>query len=208
MGSLTNVVVSLLIKYSLCFLALVIILQGIGVPTFPSLSVIASGAFSYAGEFNPVLLFFEVWILVMLGDTAGYFFWKRFGEFLFGKFKGLNKFFGPKLKKANEYLDSKGRIAVFLTRFLITPLAAVVNIVAGLSGYSYFAFISAAFVGDMLWTIIYISLGYWFGDSWQQIANLASQFGQLATLIVLLASSIYFGRRLIFKKRAKRKQNN
>lgn len=202
MGSLTSTVVSLLIKYSLAFLALVIILQGIGVPTFPSLSVIASGAFSYAGEFNPFLLFFEVWLLVVLGDTAGYFFWKKFGEFLFGRFRHLNKFFGPKLKKANEYLDSKGRIAVFLTRFLLTPLAAVVNIVAGLSSYNYFMFISAACVGDMLWTIIYISLGYWFGNSWQQIASIASQFGQLITLIALLIIAVHFGRKIILKKKA------
>jgi len=60
MSVLVNFIIVCLHKYNIWFLGILIILQGIGVPTFPSMFVIALGAFSFGGNVNPIYLFLHL----------------------------------------------------------------------------------------------------------------------------------------------------
>lgn len=53
---------------------------------------------------------------------------------------------------------------------------------------------------------IYIGLGYWFGDSWESIVPIVTQFGEFLTYITILIIVLYFFIKLVRNK--KRKANN
>ncbi len=82
MSEFSNLLIEYFRNYNIWFLGIIIVLQCIGIPTGASLVVIASGAFAYAGEFNVVVLLFEVWFFAWLGDNISYIMWKFIG----GKF--------------------------------------------------------------------------------------------------------------------------
>ena len=201
MSGVVAILISYLREYNIWFLPIMILLQGFGIPTFPSVLVMASGAFAYQGEFNVIFLFIRVWLFLIAADSITYWVWERFGEYLFNRHEKMKNYFEPKLNKAQVYLEKRGKIAVFLTRFAICALSPFINAVAGLSEYKFFKYISAAAAGDLIWTSLYIGLGYWFGDSWEEASSIVSKFGQLITLIVLLIVMIYVAKKWVFVRK-------
>lgn len=201
MNALITFFISCIRKYNVWFLGILIVLQGIGVPTCPSLLVVAMGAFSFGGAFNPFILYFQVWILVTLGDGISYWIWRLFQEFLFKKFPILNKKFSSKLEKTQKYLDKNGIMAIFLSRFVVSAMAPVVNVVSGMSKYNFKIFILVAALGDLFWTALYEGIGYWFGDSWEQAASLVTELSKFLTLIVILIIAIVFLKKWISNKK-------
>lgn len=203
MSSFTELLIQYFRQYNILFLSILMILQGIGIPLSMSMIVIACGAFAYVGEFNIVTILLEVWFFAWLGDCAGYFLWKIIGYRLLYKFPKLNRYFKPKLLKARNYLNKHGKSAVFLTRFLISPMGPFVNASAGIVNYSIIAFSIFALFGELFWTGIYIGLGYWFGDSWENIVPLVSQFGRIITYVVILVIIVYMFIKIIKGKSEK-----
>jgi membrane-associated protein len=203
MSALVNFLILCLHRYNIWFLGILIILQGVGVPTFPSMFVIALGAFSFAGDVNPIYIFFQVWMLVSVGDAISYWIWRRFEEFLFGKFKGLNKYFAPKVEKTKIFLEKRGKWAIFISRFIISAMAPVLNAVAGITKYKFKTFIIVAAIGDIFWAGMYVLIGYWFGDSWEEAATLVSGFSKVITLVAIFIMLLYFSRKWILNKKGK-----
>lgn len=203
MSSFSNLLIELFRDYNLWFLSVIIIVQCIGLPTGASLLVIASGAFAFLGEYNIVFLLFEIWIFSIIGDGISYFAWKFLGTKLMNKYSKLKVYFEPKLIKAKLYLEKHGKTSVFLTRFLISAMGPFVNAAAGISDYNLLTFIIFVSLGELFWTSIYLGLGYWFGDSWESIVPIATEFGQILTYIVFILISLYFLINLIKKKKSK-----
>lgn len=110
---MTQVLMEYFKAYNIWFLGILLLLQSIGIPTGGTLLVIASGAFSYAGEFNIFLLFIEVWLLVSFGDWGAYMLWKFIGDRALNRFPRLKGYMEPKILKSNRYLDKHGKGAVF-----------------------------------------------------------------------------------------------
>ena len=190
-------------KYNVIFLALLIIIQGIGVPTGASVLVLASGAFAYAGKFNIFLLFGEVWLFTSIGDTLGYWTWRQFGRFILNTIPRMHTYLDPKLRKAGIFFGKHGKYAIILTRFPLSALGALVNASAGITEYKFLNFILTAMIGEFLWAAVYLGLGYWFGDAWETISDLITQFGLLLALIVVLIIAMAISYKVLIKKKSK-----
>ncbi|WP_406543520.1 DedA family protein [Clostridium ljungdahlii] len=164
----------------------------IGVPTGASLVVIASGAFAYAGQFNIVILLLEIWFFSCVGDNIAYIMWKIIdNKFLDKSFK-LKTYFQPKIIKSQNYLEKHGKGAIFFTRFLISAMGPFVNAAAGITKYKLSTFNLFVALGELLWSCMYLGLGYWFGDSWESIVPIVTQVGQILTYATILIVAIYF----------------
>jgi len=81
-----------------------------------------------------------------------------------------------------------------------------VNAAAGITQYKLWTFNLFVALGELFWTCIYLGLGYWFGDSWESIVPIVTQFGQFLTYIAILIIALYFFIKLLRNK--KRKTNN
>ena len=190
-------------KYNIIFLAALIIIQGIGVPTGAGVLVLASGAFAYAGKFNIFLLFGEVWLFASFGDALGYWTWRQFGKFILNTIPRMKTYLDPKLRKAGIFFGKHGKYAIIVTRFPLSALGALVNAAAGITEYKFLNFILTAMVGEFLWVAVYLGLGYWFGDAWETISDLITQFGLLLALIVVLIIAMAISYKVFIKKKSK-----
>ncbi|MGH4121289.1 DedA family protein [Clostridium sp.] len=192
MSEFSNLLIEGFRNYNIWFLSIIIVLQCIGIPTGASLLVLASGAFAYAGEFNVVILFLQVWFFAWLGDNIAYIMWKAIGDKALNRHTKFKKHFQPKILKAEIYLIKHGRISVFISRFLIAAMGPFINAAAGITGYRLRTFSIYVAFGELFWTCIYLGLGYWFGDSWETIVPIVSDFGKFITYILILIIILYF----------------
>jgi membrane protein DedA with SNARE-associated domain len=94
--------------------------------------------------------------------------------------------------KAEAYVARRGGLAIYLTRWLLTPIAMPVNLVAGSSGYSLQRFVGYDTAGEMTWIIVYGTLGYVFGSQWETVSDFVSNFSGLLVGIVLAVIGLYF----------------
>lgn len=187
-------------EYNIIFLAVLIIIQGIGVPTGAGALVMASGAYAFAGEYNIFLLFCGVWLFEVMADSVAYWTWRRFGRYILNTFPRVQKYLDPKLKKTGLYFRRRGKFSILLTRFPFSALGSLVNATAGITKYRFRHFILTAIMGEFLWVTAYLGLGYWFGNAWETISDLVTQFGVLLGLIIILLFVIYASYRKLFNK--------
>lgn len=202
MNDISALIIEFFRQYNIIFLAVLIMIQGIGVPTGAGVLVMATGAFASAGEFNIFLLFGEVWLFTTFGDSIGYWTWRRFGMFLLDTFPKMRSYLDPKLRKTGIFFKKRGKMAIILTRFPLSALGALVNATAGITKYKFLDFFLTAMIGEFLWVTVYLGVGYWFGDAWETISDLMTQFGLLTGMMTLLLIVMYLSYRMLNKKKS------
>jgi membrane protein DedA with SNARE-associated domain len=195
--SLTDSLLTGVLIYGAPAFGLALLLGAIGVPLPGSLFVVAAGAFVRQGVLDgPLLAIFGLGG-ALLGDSLSY---------------GLGRFaqdwvqrrFGPSLawRKAQATFDRRGGLTVYLTRFLLTPLAIPVNLIAGGSGYTFWRFLTYAAAGEVTWLGAYGGLGYAFGSQWELISQFMSDFSGLLVGVAALGAGVYF---LVYYQRTRKK---
>jgi membrane-associated protein len=162
--------------YGIPVLGGAVLLQSNGIPTGANFLVIAAGAFAYAGEFDMLALFIWVWLFNIIGDSVGYYLWNGFGARLLDKLTYLEKYLSSSLIKSRYYLEKYGQTSLLITRFLVSGLGPPMNILSGLTGYSFRRFLIAIVPGEFLWTGFNLGMGYWFGDSWETVGIIMNQY--------------------------------
>jgi len=168
-------------------LGVALLLGALGLPLPGTLFVLAAGAFVRQGVI-------DLWLaagLGLLGAIIG-----DGGSYAMGRFaKGwVQRRFGQSQtwQNAQATFERRGGVAVYLTRFLITPLAIPTNLIAGGSGYPYWRFFTYDLAGEFTWIVLYGGLGYLFGSQWEAINQFISDFSGVLVGVVALGAGVYF----------------
>lgn len=193
------IIIEFVRQHEIWFLGILLVLQNNGVPLASSLVVMASGAMAYTGEFSLPVLGFYVWLFSLLGDVSSYWLWRGIDKHVVHRSRRVNQAVGKWLDKAEGYYERYGKLTVFTTRFPFSPLGTVVNVFAGATGYNFILFFITVAVGQLIWSIFYLGLGYLFSDSWEQLALVISQSGWLVAIILALIIAAYSARRIHIK---------
>ena len=96
----------------------------------------------------------------------------------------LGRFFGPKIRtsalgrrlgernwvRAETYLDRRGGVAVFISRFL-PVLHALIPVTVGMSAMRYRKFLAWTTPACVLWALAYTSVGWIAAGSFRQLSN-------------------------------------
>jgi membrane protein DedA with SNARE-associated domain len=77
-----------------------------------------------------------------------------------------------KIKKAESFTKKWGGAGVFFSRWLFTPLGPWINITSGIAAYSWPRFFLWDVLGESLWVVLYVLLGFFFSDRVQDVAEL------------------------------------
>ena len=184
---LNDLLLSYLIIYGSPMLAGALLLGALGIPVPGTLIVIAAGAFVR----QDVLDIYSTPSLGLAGAVAGDTIVYGLGRFAR---VWLQKRFGQVTawQKAEGYFQRRGGIAIYLTRWLFTPLAVPTNLIAGSSGYPFWKFLLFDVSGELTWIVLYGGLGYAFGSQWELISDFISDFSGLLLGIVILVAGVYF----------------
>ncbi|RPH24757.1 MAG: hypothetical protein EHM93_20245 [Bacteroidales bacterium] len=183
---LNDLILTWVIIYGAPMLAGTLFLGALGIPVPGTLLVVAAGAFVRQGVLDIYITPLLGLIGAVMGDTMSFsmgYFARAWIERRFAH--------SAAWQKAEALFNRRGGIAIYLTRWLLTPLAIPINLIAGSSGYGGGKFLLYNVSGELTWIILYGGLGYLFGSRWELISDFISNFSGLLVGLAALGAGIY-----------------
>jgi len=131
-------------------------------PFLPGDSLLfASGTFAALGSLNVFVLWFVLFAAAVLGDTVNYWVGNKIGPRVFEQdIRFLKREY---LEQTQQFYDKHGGKTIVLARF-VPIVRTFAPFVAGVGTMSYTRFLSFNVLGAFLWTALFVSLGYFFGN--------------------------------------------
>ncbi|MDR0286575.1 MAG: VTT domain-containing protein [Clostridiales bacterium] len=132
-------------------------------PFLPGDSLIfAAAAFAAVGSLNLAILFFIFAFAAILGDAVNYLIGKKLGQAFIDKknHKFLKK---ESIDRTIAFFDKHGGKTIAIARF-IPVIRTFAPFVAGAGQMKYRRFLSFNAIGGTIWVILFLSLGYFFGN--------------------------------------------
>lgn len=130
-------------------------------------------------------VFMIVMVIVgsLTGETIGFFVGKYFGPHI--RRSWLGRKLGPhRWEQAENYIDRRGGIAVFLSRFL-PILHSLIPLTVGMTKMKYRTFIAWTSAACVIWTFVYVTLAAVLKDQYEAFAAKYDWAGFLFLGIVL-----------------------
>jgi membrane-associated protein len=178
-----------LLVYGLPVLFGVILIASIGVPLPVTLMLVAAGSFAKQGEMKLSYIIAAASSAAIIGDQIGYGLSRWGGRRLIDRI--TNRVGGAsKIKKAEALSRRWGGAGIFFSRWLITELGPWLNVTSGLTCYPWPRFVLWDVLGEILWVVLYVTLGYVFSDRVQYLVEI---LGNLAWVILGVIVSILLG---------------
>jgi membrane-associated protein len=178
---MTDWLLALVPSYGLWLIAATTLFSCLALPFPASIIMLAAGGFAAAGD----LVLWQVVVAALggavLGDQIGY------GAGRFGGARLLDRVAKAPARarvidRARRVMAAKGAIAVFLTRWLFSPLGPYVNLISGSMRASWLHFTFWGVAGETVWCGLYVMMGRAFAGNLEAASDmLGSILGLLAT---------------------------
>jgi membrane-associated protein len=196
--STSDYLLSLLSLYGVPALSVVLLVGCIGLPMPASLMLMAAGSFVEQGELSSWRVIGMAICASIAGDNIGYAIGRWGGYRLIRRVSG---WIGgeSKLRQAENWTRRWGGPGIFLTRWLLTPFGPLVNLTSGIAEYSWPRFLLFDAAGEMLWVLLYVTLGKIFSNRVQATSEV---LGDLTWVLVGLVIAIALGWKLMKYLRA------
>lgn len=174
-------------------LALATFLSCLAVPVPTSLMLLAAGAFVEAGDMSLGAVLLAALVGALLGDQAGFVLGRQAGGLLTERIR-RRPARARLLTSAEAAISSGGSMAVFLSRWLFSPLGPYVNALAGAAGMGWIRFSLMSAIGEAIWVSLYIGLGLVFAPHLVALADLLANTVGLLTfgLLSILVGAVLF----------------
>jgi membrane protein DedA with SNARE-associated domain len=193
--SVSDLALAALITYGPLALALTLLLGATGVPFPGAILLMAAGAFARQSFIDWRFAWAAAILGVVLGDTVAYGIGRMGGVWAERRLARMGVW-----QKATDEFSRRGGWAIFLTRFLITPLGVAVSLIAGISAYPFQRFVLIDLSGELLWVSIYGGIGFALGSQWQAASQFVSDFSGLILGVVLLIVGIALAFRFLWRR--------
>lgn len=177
-----------LLTYGVPLLFTVITISAAGVPFPVSLTLVAAGSFAKQGEMNLWPIIVGGSLAAILGDQIGYGLSRWGGRSLVLR---ISRRVGgeSKIKEAEALSRKWGGAGIFFSRWLITQLGPWLNVTSGIAGYPWRRFILWDVLGEVLWVVLYVMLGYTFSDHVQYLSEILTNLGW--AIFALIVATIF-----------------
>ncbi len=186
-SDLSSSLLTMIVTYGAFALGAVVFLAAVGLPLPSTFFVLASGAFIQQGVLDLASTAVVALVCVVLGDTTSYGMGRILRRMVISRVGETAPW-----RSAETYFQRRGAIAILLTRFLLTPIAVPINLVAGSSEYAAMRFVGFAAAGELIWLVFFGSLGYMFGSQWEYVSDLVSNLSGVIVGIALLAVGVFW----------------
>lgn len=142
----------------------------IGLPIPDETLLALSGYLVFKGQFNllPTLLtafsgsIAGISLSYLIGRTGGYKALQRYGP----RFRVTDE----RVRTMNHWFDRVGKW-IMVVGYFIPGVRHLMALVAGSSNMRYPVFAAFAYTGGALWSLTFVCLGYFFGNSWGEIRH-------------------------------------
>ena len=193
---MTDWLLSTMVVWGVPVIGIATFLSCLALPVPSSLIMLTGGAITLSGDLSLTSVVAAALTGAILGDQAGY----LIGNRMAGQLTGRLQKHSPKaalLKRACDFSDRYGRGAVFLSRWLFSPLGPYVNLIAGATNLDRMRFLLWSASGEAVWVMLYVGTGRLFASNISAVADLAGNAsGFLAGLAVTVVIGLMLRARL------------
>jgi len=183
-------------------LYLLLALGVVGLPIPDETLLVFIGYLISRGTLNPVGAFAAAVAGAWTGISGSYLIGRTLGVGAVHRYGKYIHFTEDRLAYVHRWFDRIGHWMLVVGYYII-GVRHFTAVVAGMSKLEYPTFIAYAWTGAALWVTTFLTLGYFLGENWQQVAELIHEYvlyGSLA--IIVAAAASYF----LWKRRAKTKR--
>ena len=165
----------------------------LGLPIPDETLMAYAGFLVFQGKFN----FFYTIIVAFIGTTCGitieYILGRTFGNPFIKRYSAKIYVNSEHIQNAENFYNRYGKFALFIGYF-IPGVRHLTAIFAGTSLMPYRIFALFAYAGGLLWTLIFVSLGYFLGEKWHNVYMYSHRYIIPVVLvsIVVLGIAIYW----------------
>lgn len=191
MSTILPYLINWLQLYGYPALWLSIFVAAAGVPLPIGFVLLAAGAFAALGDFNIIILGLVAFTASVCGDSLGYLIGRLLGHRLLTyveQRKKLRLFSSERLARAQMYFRRRGGLAIFFTRFLVSALGGITNLIAGTELYPYPRFLLFDITGELIGVLLSLVLGFTFGETWEAVGDI---LGAISLLVLALVLATY-----------------
>lgn len=190
-----DTITTLFTHYGYIVLFGILTIELMGVPTPGETLMTYCGFLVFLGRLNWGVSIIFATLGVISGITISYFIGRTLGAPFFQKY-GSYIHLGPdKLEKTSQWFERYGNKLLFIACF-IPGVRHVTGYFSGITCIPYRKFAFNAYIGALIWTSTFISLGKILGSNWAKFHDSVSKYliiGGIIIAIVLLC--IYFYRK-------------
>jgi membrane protein DedA with SNARE-associated domain len=189
--------------YGYLAIALLLLLENIGVPVVPGEFAMIGGAiFAGTGRagLNVVLVGVVSVTAAIAGAEIGYLIGKFAGRELilhYGKYVLIK---GHHLDRAEAIVSRYGGIVVIIARYIV-GLREANGIIAGITQMRWLTFGIFNVIGGCAWVATWVSIGYLAGDHINSIYSNVNKFSLYVLLVLAVLLAGYVVRRLVRRRR-------
>lgn len=185
---MTAWLLALVPQYGLWLLAATTFLSCLALPFPASILMLTAGGFAAAGDLVLWQAFLAAAAGGIAGDQLGYWAGRGLGASLLTRLR-KDAARDRLLARADALMDRQGLLAVFLSRWLLSPLGPWVNLIAGSTGYGWLRFTLAGVSGEAVWAGLYVGAGYGFAGNVEaaseMLGSVLGLVGAVGAVIVL-----------------------
>jgi membrane protein DedA with SNARE-associated domain len=174
-------------KYSYfeIFIALGLGIVGLPIPDETLMAYV--GFLVFQGKLNYLFTVMVAFMGTSCGITIGYILGRKFGNPFIKRYSAKIYVNSERIQNAEKFYNRYGKFALFIGYF-IPGVRHLMAIFAGTSLMPYRVFALFAYAGGLLWTITFVSLGYFLGEKWHNVYMYSHRYiipGVLVSIIVL-----------------------
>lgn len=167
----------------------------VGLPVPDETLLTLTGFLIYRGDLHLIPAFLSAFIGSITGISISYAIGSTFGHRAIIKYGHYVHITEGRLQKAHLWFEKTGRWALIIGYF-IPGVRHIIAIFAGTSELEMWEFALFAYSGGFIWTSIFMSIGYIFGDKWEIMLSAFHRH----LLIVLGAAFILLAAGYLVKK--------
>jgi membrane protein DedA with SNARE-associated domain len=161
----------------------------LALPVPSSVVMLAAGGFAASGDLVLSHVVTAALAGATAGDQAGFLLARRGGAALAARL-AADPGRAVLVARSSDFARRRGTVAVFLSRWLLSPLGPWVNLAAGVSDMGWISFTLAGVAGEAVWVGLYVGTGLSFAGN---LAAAAEAVGNLMGFVFAGALALGLG---------------
>ncbi|WP_433204640.1 DedA family protein [Dactylosporangium sp. CS-047395] len=181
-------------RYGYPALALLVLLEGIGIPTPAVTAVVAASALAAHGHLSLPAVAVVTLLAATAGDNLGYLLGRRAGRPALLRFGRRVRLTEERLARAERFIATRGKNIIVLARF-VDGLRQTNGLIAGATALPWRQYAPRDAAGGVLWTALWVTVGAVAGNNIEQLRRYQLWILAAAALIALALAARHLFKR-------------